>query len=117
MRAVNFHSIFSFHFRLWNLSFLCCFFVFFLFRNDFAYLIEQVIEPSHLSLKHNLWYDDISSEIEIEKQEVILYEVFTEHLNASFFEEEQLIKNPITSHGNALCVYLEVLSPPPWRSA
>ncbi len=117
MRATKFHSIFSFLFRLWNLSFVCCFVVFFLFRNEFIYIIEQAIESVHLGVNYELWDDDLSSEIEVEKQEVILSDVFTDHLKTALVVKEQLTNNTITSQGNALSVYLEVLSPPPWRAA
>jgi hypothetical protein len=90
--------------------------VFFLFRNELAYIIEHTIESVHLGVNYELW-DDFSSEIEMEKQEVILADVFTDHLKGSLSLEEPLIKNPIASQGNALSVYLEVLSPPPWRAA
>lgn len=116
MRATNLHSSGSFLVRLWNLSFLCCFFVFFLFRNEVAYTVEHLIESAHLGMNYELG-DDFSSEIEIEKQEVILSNVFASQLKASLFIEEQLIKNSITSQGNVLSAYLEVHSPPPWSAA
>ena len=117
MRATNLHSIVTNRVRLWNLSFVCCFVVFFLFRNEFVYILEHAIESVHLGVNYELWDDDLSAEIEIEKQEVILSDVFIDHLKTSVFLEEPLIKNPITSPGNALSVYLEVLSPPPWSAA
>jgi len=116
MRVIKLHKTISSLSHMWKISFMCYFFVFFIFRNDFGYLLQQAIDYTQMSVNYDLWDDGLSSEVELEKQEVILSDIFSGHLQASLFVEEQTIKNPIACCCNVLSVYLEVLSPPPWAA-
>jgi hypothetical protein len=117
MRAINCHSSFSTLFQLWSLSFLCYFLVFFAFRNNCSYLFQPVAQFINLEEHYELWDDQISSEVEIEKLEVVCSDIFLTRLIAFPCVEEQAIKHPIACRCNVLYVYLEILGPPPWLIA
>jgi hypothetical protein len=117
MRATKVHRNISFLFRLWSLGFLCYFLMFFAFRNNCSYLFQQVAQFVSLEEHYELWDDQISSEAEIEKLEVVCLDVFSSGLVASPSISEQAVKNPIACRCNVLYVYLEILGPPPWHLA
>lgn len=116
MRQTKVHSSISFLFRLWSLSFLCYFILFFAFRNNCSYLFQQVAEFISFQEHYEIWDDQISSEAEIEKLEVVCSDVFSAGLLASYYLQEKAVKNPIARSCNVLSMYLEVLSPPPWAT-
>ncbi len=117
MRVIKHHSNFSALFQLWSLGFICYFLVFFAFRNNCSYLFQHVAEFVSLEEHYELWDDQISSEAEIEKLEVVCSDIFSARLISFPCIEVQAIKNPIACRCNVLYVYLEILGPPPWHVA
>ncbi|MBC7485412.1 MAG: hypothetical protein H7282_01490 [Cytophagaceae bacterium] len=90
--------------------------MFFAFRNC-SYLFQQVAQFISLQAHYEVWDDQIASEAEIEKLEVVCFDIFSAGLVASPYIKEQAVKNPIACPCNALYVYLEILGPPPWHLA
>ncbi|MDB5256481.1 MAG: hypothetical protein JWM14_1176 [Chitinophagaceae bacterium] len=117
MRTTKSYRSFSLLFQIWSLSFLCYFLMFFAFRNNCSYLFQQVAQFISLQDHYELWDDQISSEAEIEKLEVVCTDIFSAGLKASPFIKELAVKNPIACRCNVLYVYLEILGPPPWHIA
>lgn len=117
MRTINFHRSYYILFQIWSISFLCYFLMFFAFRNNCSYLFQQVAQFISLQEHYELWDDQISSEAEIEKLEVVCSDVYSTGITACSYIKEQTVKNAIACPCNVLYVYLEILGPPPWHLA
>lgn len=117
MKYITYHRKFTIVFQLWSFAFLCYFLLFFAFRNNCSYLFKSVAEFVSLESHYELWDDQISSETEIEKLEVVCSDLFLTPIIAFPSLEEQPAKHPIACPCNVLHVYLEILGPPPWHIA
>ena len=79
--------------RIWSFGFLCYFLVFFAFRNHCSYLFQPLAQFISLQEHYELWDDQISSEAEIEKLEVVCSDIFSTRLDAYPSLQEQAVKS------------------------